>query len=70
MKCFQPGTILDMQWSPSMRREWIEIYLTGNAKPEEVSPSMRREWIEIVTQLGMSETYDSLPPCGGSGLKL
>ena len=31
LKCFQPGTILDMQWSPSMRREWIEIYLPGNA---------------------------------------
>ena len=25
LKCFQPGTILDMQWSPSMRREWIEM---------------------------------------------
>ena len=33
------------------------------------SPSVWREWIEIVTQLGMSETYASLPPCGGSGLK-
>ena len=47
LKCFQPGTILDMQWSPSMRREWIEIFLGSGLFPNLWSPSMRREWIEM-----------------------
>ena len=37
-----------MGGSPSMRREWIEIYIfpfDGTATGR--SPSMRREWIEM-----------------------
>ena len=33
--------------SPSMRREWIEIFLGSGLFPNLWSPSMRREWIEM-----------------------
>ena len=33
--------------SPSMRREWIEIFPPGCVVKLGASPSMRREWIEI-----------------------
>ena len=34
-------------WSPSTRREWIEICdISGSCSPL-TSPSTRREWIEI-----------------------
>ena len=33
--------------SPSMRREWIEMFLSRLRSDYYVSPSMRREWIEI-----------------------
>ena len=35
-----------------------------------VSPSMRREWIEISIGFVNYIAAQSLPPCGGSGLKL
>ena len=34
-------------WSPSMRREWIEILLAEGLISQCRSPSMRREWIEM-----------------------
>ena len=35
-------------WSPSMRREWIEMCCILQLRPCcQMSPSMRREWIEI-----------------------
>ena len=34
-----------------------------------MSPSMRREWIEISNEHDLHQTANSLPPCGGSGLK-
>ena len=35
-------------WSPSMRREWIEIPCRNNIESALIqSPSMRREWIEM-----------------------
>ena len=33
--------------SPSMRREWIEIYIWKYVEIFVLSPSMRREWIEM-----------------------
>ena len=33
--------------SPSMRREWIEMFSLRLTAEEKKSPSMRREWIEI-----------------------
>ena len=33
--------------SPSMRREWIEMYEVDTLGNVYSSPSMRREWIEI-----------------------
>ena len=33
--------------SPSMRREWIEIFSEIPKSKSAMSPSMRREWIEI-----------------------
>ena len=61
----------DTKPSPSMRREWIEI--TNSAvriSADTKSPSMRREWIEMYADYEPLHNYDSLPPCGGSGLKL
>ena len=37
--------------SPSMRREWIEIWLRGMVAQPFLSPSMRREWIEMILSL-------------------
>ena len=34
-----------------------------------MSPSMRREWIEIMLLTNQQAVHQSLPPCGGSGLK-
>ena len=39
--------------SPSMRREWIEIYEGGEAIGLFASPSMRREWIEMALTLAL-----------------
>ena len=36
-----------LQLSPSMRREWIEIFHGYAVRNDLESPSMRREWIEI-----------------------
>ena len=51
MKWFFRFPYGDRSKSPSMRREWIEIYIW---KYVEIfvfgSPSMRREWIEIPDQ--------------------
>ena len=55
--------------SPSMRREWIEIPFPIISSLLIMSPSMRREWIEIISACIMAYVSDSLPPCGGSGLK-
>ena len=47
--------------SPSMRREWIEIFLGSGLFPNLWSPSMRREWIEMCDAAKASEeTYVSL----------
>ena len=40
-----------LQMSPSMRREWIEMYQDYTTLISMLSPSMRREWIEIKTFL-------------------
>ena len=56
--------------SPSMRREWIEmVVVTCVITVISMSPSMRREWIEISNEHDLHQTANSLPPCGGSGLK-
>ena len=39
---------IEEKWSPSMRREWIEIIDAMYKSLYAKSPSMRREWIEIV----------------------
>ena len=48
--------------SPSMRREWIEIFLPRVAGLVSVSPSMRREWIEmkLPSIIQMSSTSPSM----------
>ena len=48
--------------SPSMRREWIEIFLPRVAGLVIVSPSMRREWIEmkLPSIIQMSSTSPSM----------
>ena len=56
-------------WSPSMRREWIEIPFVRRNCEHEWSPSMRREWIEITNRTDSDSGTQCLPPCGGSGLK-
>ena len=55
--------------SPSMRREWIEMENRFGVSCVRMSPSMRREWIEIKFGNQDRNTWISLPPCGGSGLK-
>ena len=55
--------------SPSMRREWIEIFLLVVYPLIRGSPSMRREWIEMAYYTGIAADQSGLPPCGGSGLK-
>ena len=52
-----------------MRREWIEIQKLAIISGHSLSPSMRREWIEIPVSAATSTAWNSLPPCGGSGLK-
>ena len=52
-----------------MRREWIEMSITSEIVTPFESPSMRREWIEISNDAKAYQTKESLPPCGGSGLK-
>ena len=47
MKCFVSSASGISRWSPSMRREWIEIILRFFSLFFVSSPSMRREWIEI-----------------------
>ena len=37
-------------WSPSTRREWIEISDFADNSATAWSPSTRREWIEITTR--------------------
>ena len=42
------STLILLLKSPSMRREWIEIFpFPDNETVSDQSPSMRREWIEI-----------------------
>ena len=53
-----------------MRREWIEIRKRRNCVKNIGSPSMRREWIEMQSRHLFLFLNVSLPPCGGSGLKL
>ena len=53
-----------------MRREWIEIQCLCVKTERSKSPSMRREWIEIDFVDKINLSFSSLPPCGGSGLKL
>ena len=58
------------KWSPSLRREWIEIWaVERRVLWRKESPSMRREWIEMRTAFSMELRISCLPPCGGSGLK-
>ena len=45
--------------SPSMRREWIEMFDNIVNKIKEIpSPSMRREWIEIKGKFGETRLDD------------
>ena len=48
----RPG-VCKVVWSPSPRREWIEISAVAS-KPDKsaLSPSPRREWIEMITMSG------------------
>ena len=56
-------------WSPSLGREWIEIFYFHLIKRAIRSPSLGREWIEIIADVFPKESFDRLPPWGGSGLK-
>ena len=48
MKLLISQKTLSKIWSPSMRREWIEMTESSFPAPAQVrSPSMRREWIEM-----------------------
>ena len=47
MKCDFCDRCKDFHLSPSMRREWIEIFWVLGFSLTSVSPSMRREWIEM-----------------------
>ena len=47
MKCADDPDWYEAGKSPSMRREWIEIFLIHLAPHGFPSPSMRREWIEM-----------------------
>ena len=55
--------------SPSVWREWIEITAELERLRYIWSPSVWREWIEIALKMNFSRGTNSLPPCGGSGLK-
>ena len=48
--------------------DWNDFIVENNIV-EYASPSMRREWIEIPDRRYSLHNADSLPPCGGSGLK-
>ena len=52
MKCnLRPSAQIAVE-SPSMRREWIEIFTEFFPKRRKcLSPSMRREWIEITYEI-------------------
>ena len=56
--------------SPSVWREWIEIRAWEEKDKQRRSPSVWREWIEMRWDGGQMRCCRSLPPCGGSGLKL
>ena len=47
LKCGRGWRCRHVIWSPSMRREWIEILLAEGLISQCRSPSMRREWIEM-----------------------
>ena len=47
------------QWSPSMRREWIEMRYLQCYENFSESPSMRREWIEMHTLRAKSQKCPS-----------
>ena len=55
MKFIFPLTVALVYWSPSMRREWIEISSHSAEQTACLSPSMRREWIEMVFSLSSSD---------------
>ena len=70
LKCQRYSNQGSRHMSPSMRREWIEMILSGfKIAIFNSSPSMRREWIEINFPMSISRLMKRLPPCGGSGLK-
>ena len=48
LKCCSNCEIELEDWSPSMRREWIEIRHIDVTSHHPTSPSMRREWIEMM----------------------
>ena len=56
--------------SPSAWREWIEILSKITFIACVTSPSAWREWIEIAKRFMTLSPLLSLPPHGGSGLKL
>ena len=50
MKYAEAAEEAQHEWSPSMRREWIEMRVFRlNFQRLIRSPSMRREWIEIAS---------------------
>ena len=57
-------------WSPSARREWVEMtWLLPAMVSFPASPSARREWVEIEGFEAVPPRLQCLPPRGGSGLK-
>ena len=70
LKCVADQQRQQPELSPSIRREWIEIYeIAVQHGYSGSSPSIRREWIEMTCH-GAAYTADTrLPPYGGSGLK-
>ena len=61
MKFHRQGGNCDLHLSPSMRREWIEMILSGFKIAMIMSPSMRREWIEISLDLSICFSPFSSP---------
>ena len=56
MKCKRIKLCISGNWSPSMRREWIEMQsMQLKLKNFQLSPSMRREWIEMVMKARQTE---------------
>ena len=53
--------------SPSSRRAWIEIEISGKQLKYEESPSSRRAWIEITPLDHEVCLWYSRPPRGGRG---